>query len=367
MSKPQVEYYKPLIAECLLPEIFPAVNLYMKGREGNYILYKTAEFVFSQADLERLVRNGTKYLYVRTGDVGNVTEYLESHLTEFLNSNDLTSHAKSVILQQTSIEYVREILGPLRSSAEYDLDRCKNLLKNLMDYVASSDSLIDLMREISNGSLYILTHSVQVSVLSMLVHDKLYNVDADEMLSVGIGGLFHDIGLTFLSRDLLEDPDALTDIEYRRFQLHPSMGHEFLEKTCLFDEVALSIVKHHHERWDGSGYPGRLEENGISRSAQVAALCDIYCALTNKRAYRKASTHEEAIEILESDIERNFNPELFEHFKVIVGGDPAGEEAEAGHEERDENSKEQLDDPELVRLVRERQAEATIGVTLDEL
>ena len=259
MSKSHVEYYKPLVTECLLPEVFPAVNLYVKGRGGNYILYKTAEFVLSQADLERLVRNGTKYLYVRTGDVGNVTAYLESHLTEFLDRKDLSSHAKSVILQQTSIEYVHEILGPLRSSAEYDLDRCKNLLKNIMDFVASSDSLIDLMKEISNGSLYILAHSVQVSVLSMLIHDKLYNVDADEMLSVGIGGLFHDIGLTFLSRDLLDHADALTDIAYKTIQLHPSMGHEFLEKTGLFDEVALTIVKHHHERWDGSGYPSRLE------------------------------------------------------------------------------------------------------------
>ena len=113
---------------------------------------------------------------------------------------ELSSHAKSVILQQTSIEYVHEILGPGRNSAEYDLDRCKKLLKNLLDYVVSTDSLIDLMKEISNGSLYILAHSVQVAVLSMLVHDKLYHIDADEMLSVGIGGLFHDIGLTFLSR-----------------------------------------------------------------------------------------------------------------------------------------------------------------------
>jgi HD-GYP domain-containing protein (c-di-GMP phosphodiesterase class II) len=329
MAKLHEEYYKPLITECLLPELFPAVNLYMKGLGGNYILYKTAEFVFSQADLDRLVRNDTKYLYVRTGDVGNVTAYLESHLAAFLASNDLSSHAKSVILQQTSIEYVREILGPGRTSADYDLDRCKNLIRNLMDYVVSADSLLDLLQAISNGSLYILAHSVQVAILSMLVHDKLYHIDADEMLSVGTGGLFHDIGMTFLSRDLLDHPDALSDIAYKTVQLHPSMGHEFLEKTGQFDEVALAIVKHHHERWDGSGYPGRLEGNNISRSAQVAALCDIYCALTNTRTYRKASTHEEAIGILASDVKRNFNPELFEDFTAIVGAEPAKEKEEA--------------------------------------
>jgi HD-GYP domain-containing protein (c-di-GMP phosphodiesterase class II) len=328
MSKQHDEYYKPLITECLLPELFPAVNLYMKGRGGNYILYKTAEFVFSQADLQRLARNDTKYLYVRTGDVGSVTAYLESHLTEFLTRDDLSTHAKSMILQQTSIEYVHEILGPGLASAEYDLDRCKNLLKNLMDYVASTDSLLDLLKTISNGSLYILAHSVQVAVLSMLVHDKLYHIDADEMLSVGTGGLFHDIGLTFLSKDLLDHPDALLDIEYKTIQLHPSLGHDFLEKTGQFDEIVLTIVKHHHERWDGSGYPGRQEGNNISRSAQVAALCDIYCALTNKRTYRKASTHDEAIEILASDVERNFNPEMFEDFKLIVGGEPANETEE---------------------------------------
>ncbi|MDR3578589.1 MAG: HD domain-containing phosphohydrolase [Oryzomonas sp.] len=338
MSKQHEEYYKPLITECLLPELFPAVNLYMKGRGGNYILYKTAEFVLSQADLERLVRNDTKYLYVRTGDVGSVTAYLESHLTEFLNSNDLSTHAKSVILQQTSIEYVHEILGPGQASAEYDLDRCKSLLKNLMDYAVSADSLLDLLKAISSGSLYILAHSVQVAILSMLVHDKLYQIDADEMLSVGTGGLFHDIGMTFLSRDLLDHPDALSDIAYKTIQLHPSMGHEFLEKTGQFDEIVLTIVKHHHERWDGSGYPGRLEGNNITRSAQVAALCDIYCALTNKRTYRKASTHDEAIEILASDVERNFNPEMFEDFKSIVGGEPAKEteEAKTVREEDDE-------------------------------
>jgi HD-GYP domain-containing protein (c-di-GMP phosphodiesterase class II) len=314
------EFYKPLVVECLLPDFFPAVSLYIRGPSGNYILYKPAERAFSQADLERLARNDTKSIYIRTGDIGDVTQYLESHLSEFLDNEHISAKAKSVILQLTSMEYVAEILSQSKNTAEYDLGRCKKLLKNLMNHVAKKNSLIEMMREISKDSAYILVHSVQVAVLSMLIHDKYYHIDSDEMLSVGIGGLFHDIGLTFLSHDILDRPNALSDMALKTVQLHPSMGHEFLEKTGQFDEITLSIVKHHHERWDGSGYPGRLEGNNISRSAQVAALCDIYSALTNKRVYRNASTHEEAIAILELDAERNFSIELFQNFKSIVGG-----------------------------------------------
>jgi HD-GYP domain-containing protein (c-di-GMP phosphodiesterase class II) len=310
--------YKPIVVECIIPEAFPPVALHMKGSGGNYILYKTHERPFTTADQLRLARGGTQYLFVNTEDFRDVTSYLEDNLGDFLDNKEITEQKKCVILSQISTEYVAEIFGDTDDVAA-KLSRCRNLVKNLVKFITKTGNLVEFMREVASARLYILSHSVKVAALSMVAHEKLFTVDRDELLDIGVGGMFHDIGMTFLSSEILEKPEALSNVEYNMVKKHPLLGHDFVEKNGLASEVSLTVIKHHHEHWDGGGYPSKLTGNNIPRSAQVAAICDIYCALTSDRPHRKASSHDEAMRIMQSEAGRTFNAELFDRFRSVVG------------------------------------------------
>jgi HD-GYP domain-containing protein (c-di-GMP phosphodiesterase class II) len=98
---------------------------------------------------------------------------------------------------------------------------------------------------------------------------------------------------------------------------HPIIGHEMLHNVS-FLQAALPVVRHHHERWDGTGYPDGLRGEWIPRPARLFAVIDVYDALTSDRPYRPAMTHEEAIEILRQDSGTHFDPAMVIALEALI-------------------------------------------------
>jgi HD-GYP domain-containing protein (c-di-GMP phosphodiesterase class II) len=189
----------------------------------------------------------------------------------------------------------------------------------MMQYVTTEEHALDSLQSIVAHNFYIFAHSVQVTALNLLVHEKLFNVSPDEMIDVGIGSLLHDFGMIFISDDILEKPDALTDVKYAKVKQHPQKGYEFLKNAGMFGDVALTIVRHHHERYNGNGYPSGMAGSDIPRSAQLSAICDVYSALTVERPYRSASSPTEALVMMrEAAEEGSFNCDLFDRFAEVI-------------------------------------------------
>jgi HD-GYP domain-containing protein (c-di-GMP phosphodiesterase class II) len=205
-----------------------------------------------------------------------------------------------------------------QTGAKEKVARCRNLIKHLMSHITSTAKVFELMKELASEPRYILEHSVKVAALSMLFHSRHFSVEHDEMIDIGVGGMLHDVGMMRLCGDILDKPDALSEVEYTLVKKHPVLGHDFLKQGGVESEVTLTVVKHHHEHWDGSGYPGMLSGNAIPRSAQVAGICDIYCALTSDRPYRKASSHEEAMRIMHDEAGRTFSAEMYQRFAEMT-------------------------------------------------
>jgi len=121
--------------------------------------------------------------------------------------------------------------------------------------------------------------------------------------SVRLGCLLHDAGKLCVDRRILNKPAALSDDEFELMKLHPAIGHELLSRISR-DEVVLRIVRHHHERGDGSGYPDRLTADQIPDYVAAFTVCDCFDALTSDRPYRAALTDDEALDILQVDADR---------------------------------------------------------------
>lgn len=308
-------YWRAISVDCIDPEYFPAIPLFMKSA-GNYVLYKDAQRQFTASDRSRMERNGIEFMYVRSGDMEELSTYLEKGLDELLKNEELDSERKGKILYQSSINYLVDAFEAPEQAA--NLDRCRQLVKHLLEFVAGDEHALKSFQSVVSHNLYIFSHSVQVTALNLLTHEKLFNVDPDELLDVGIGSMLHDYGMIFVTSEILNKPDALSDIEYYKIKQHTQKGYEFLLDTKRFSDVSLTIVRHHHERYDGNGYPTGIKGETIPRSAQLSALCDMYSALTLDRVYRKAVSHQEAIRMMREEAGKAFNQQLLVNFIELV-------------------------------------------------
>jgi HD-GYP domain-containing protein (c-di-GMP phosphodiesterase class II) len=309
-------YWRAISIDSISPEYFPRVALYLRNG-ANYVLYKDPDRMFTADDYHRLERNLAKFLYVRSGDIDVLNEFVERNLGEMLSREDLNSTAKSRILYQTSVNCVIDMFESPEPSV--NLLRCRNMVEHILQFVADDTHAMESLQAVIDCDFYIFAHVVQVTALSLLMHEKLFKLAPDEMTDVGIGSLMHDYGMTFISNEVLEKKDALSDIEYWKIKQHTQKGYEYLKSSGNYSDIVLNIVRYHHERYDGNGYPSGIKGNEIPRSAQVAMICDVYSALIMDRPRRKANSHADAIKIMHDEVKSGaFSPELFNYFERII-------------------------------------------------
>ena len=155
-------------------------------------------------------------------------------------------------------------------------------------------------------------HSTRVSRLACLLGEKIglanYQVKALER-----GALLHDIGKIGISDTILHKPGKLTDDEWRIMRIHPDIGARIVEGIPFLQET-LPVIRYHHERWDGSGYPVGLKEDDIPIQARIFAVADVFDALTSSRTYRNKSSPDEAMQYLKEQSGSLFDPDIVEAF-----------------------------------------------------
>jgi len=178
------------------------------------------------------------------------------------------------------------------------------------------DSVQTLRYTVEAKDPYTRGHSDRVSRYSVLIGKKLELSD-DDIKTLEIGGLFHDIGKIGIPDSILLKEAKLTDDEYSQIKNHPSIGAHILCNAAIFQNI-IPIVKHHHEKFDGTGYPGRLKGNDIPYLARIAAVADTFDAMTSKRTYREPLP----LDTVTAEIERcsgtQFDPEIANAFLDIL-------------------------------------------------
>jgi putative nucleotidyltransferase with HDIG domain len=153
-------------------------------------------------------------------------------------------------------------------------------------------------------------HSMRVSRLACLLGEKL-GLSEEQLKALERGALLHDIGKIGVSDTILHKPGKLTDDEWKIMRLHPDIGARIVERIPFLQE-SMSVVRYHHERWDGSGYPLGIFGNDIPIHARIFAVVDVFDALTSNRSYRKKSTPDEAVQYLREQSEVLFDPQVVE-------------------------------------------------------
>ncbi|MFO7894125.1 MAG: response regulator [Longimicrobiales bacterium] len=167
-------------------------------------------------------------------------------------------------------------------------------------------SILSLVKALEAKDPHTRGHSDRVARYSLMLLEQLGGADPD---SVEVGGKLHDIGKIGVRGSLLRKDGPLEIVEREHIEAHPVVGVGILT-PLLDDPTALGIVRHHHERWDGEGYPDGLAGEEIPVAARIAAVADTFDAMTTARPYRAPLSSEQALREIEAEAGRQFDPEV---------------------------------------------------------
>lgn len=180
---------------------------------------------------------------------------------------------------------------------------------------------IEILRNtVEAKDTYTKGHSDRVAEYSVLIGKEL-GLSEDDLKKLKLGGLFHDIGKIGVPDHILLKTTKLDDNEYSEIKNHPTIGAHILSNATIFNDI-IPIVKHHHERFDGNGYPSKLKGEEIPYLARITSVADSFDAMTSKRSYRDCLP----LDVVKEEIRKNsgtqFDPEIAKVFLQILETQP---------------------------------------------
>jgi putative two-component system response regulator len=190
-------------------------------------------------------------------------------------------------------------------------------LKKFTDELESAESvLFALAQSIEGKDPYTQNHCERLSNLSTDL-GRLVGVSPEEITALRRAGIVHDIGKVAVPDAVLLKPGRLTPEEYKIMQEHPVVGERICAPLKSFTLV-LPIIRHHHEKMDGTGYPDGLKNSEIPLTARILQIVDVYDALTTKRPYKPALSCAEALEIMKGEVQKGWwDPDIFAKFEGL--------------------------------------------------
>lgn len=184
----------------------------------------------------------------------------------------------------------------------------------IQTYMTSSVS--ELVKKTETKDAYTAGHNYRVTVYALKLGEEM-GLSSSQLKSIAQGGLVHDVGKIFIPDYVLNKPDKLTDEERKLIEKHPLDGYNMCKQIGFMLEE-LAIIRSHHEKWNGSGYPDQLSGETIPLVARVTAVADVFDALTSSRSYRKAMTLEKAMMIILEESGKHFDPRCVDAWKKLV-------------------------------------------------
>ncbi|MDM8534191.1 HD-GYP domain-containing protein [Clostridiaceae bacterium HSG29] len=297
-----------------------------------YNLEKLKKFELSES-IVKVVYTGTNIYHLKDISVGLMMS--NDRFEEFKKINP---NSKEILY--LCIKFQEKVIGGLfleldakniEAYDENDLKVMKTFQSIVESYYESiayeeleGDRLLDIVKAMTNmlefHDVYTKGHSLGVADISAKIGKEL-KMSAKDIRELYLTGLLHDIGKTFIPYELLNKNGKLTDQEFEIIKKHPSNGEKVLHAIKSFEKIRLS-VKHHHERWDGKGYPDGLKGNEISFETQIISVADAYDAMTTDRPYREAMSKEDAILEIKNSCGKQFSPEICKLFVNMLKNTP---------------------------------------------
>ncbi len=204
-------------------------------------------------------------------------------------------------------------------------DKIRSTIKDALTKEKSLEDILSSFRHVQvkdNGSYRHLERMkayARVLATELQQSNENLKIDSEFIKNLELASVLHDIGKTQITDKILTKPDKLTEAEFEDIKTHASLGYKMLEKikNTPFIKMAKDVVRFHHERYDGTGYPDNKAGEDIPLSARIIALCDVYDALRETRVYKENFSHDKSVEIIKGSSKKQFDPIIIEAFEKV--------------------------------------------------
>ncbi len=308
------------------------VSLHEHEREGR---------ITDEATIRELMRRGLKELYIDT-EQGSDSQQAVSALdadADLQKKLDLIGKVagkppqpkvsfeqeweKASRLHHEAIGLVNTAMNAIQFGQEVDIEPFEDMADHFIDSVFRNQNALACLSRIRDKDSYLMEHSVNVALL-MSILGKHLQLDRDYLHQCVTGALLHDIGKILIPDEVLHKPGKLTDEEFATMKKHVTFSRKILQKNKRFAQASVNVAAQHHERLDGRGYPNGLKGDEISAEGRMAAVVDIYDAITADRVYHKGMTPSVALKRMLEWTDGHLDIHYVHAFIKAIGVYPVG-------------------------------------------
>ena len=234
-----------------------------------------------------------------------------------------TQLKQSFEVRKNTKDYVAKVFEDVRLGTSINAPEAKEVVSALVDVVTEHADTLMWMTQLKQAHEYTLQHSVNVCILSLAFSHHL-GYAKEQMQTIGLGALLHDIGKTKTPPEVLDKPGKLTPAEFDIIRRHPMDGWNMIKDNRDVPHASLEIIKYHHERISGRGYPEGLSGKDLSTHVLMVAICDVYDAITSDRVYHHGIPAHEGLSAMYQLAPNEFGKELMQEFIRCIGIYPVG-------------------------------------------
>lgn len=289
-----------VLLDLLMPDLNGLEVLKVMNQNGK--IKRIPAFLITAADSEEMLLEGYNLGAVDVIRKPFVTQFLRCRISSIIELYEYRNDLEKVVRRQTK--------------------KLNELMASVTEVLATAIEF----RDCESGE-----HVKRICVLTRELMNEVgrrypeYHLPEEEIEKIVTSAMLHDVGKIAIPDGILNKPGRLTQEEFEIMKQHTVKGCELLSSIPnIMDEgifhYGYDICRHHHERWDGKGYPDGLKGDEVSIWAQVVAVADVYDALVSPRVYKKAFSHDTAVNMIFEGECGTFNPKVLEAFKSIMDG-----------------------------------------------
>jgi HD-GYP domain-containing protein (c-di-GMP phosphodiesterase class II) len=314
----QIPELRAIVQSNLLADSVADFDLYvaMKGAPAP-ILYRRKGNPLGQDVLDRLNAHDVEGLYIDAQEEPEYYRYIEHNLRDILSDTKTPLDQKSELMYGAAQNLMQEAFSDPRTSN--CVERSGALVQSTINTLLYEDGALHELLKVASFDYYTYTHSVNVFTFSVSLAMRLELCDGDTLLEFGMGTLLHDIGKYKIDSSIVNCRGKLSQDQWVEMKRHPEYGDSILRENGLVPGIALDVVRHHHEKLTGSGYPDGLKNGEIKQLVRVCTIADIFDALTTRRAYKSAVPSFPALKLMKEEMSEELDQQYFGEFVAMMG------------------------------------------------
>ncbi len=245
--------------------------------------------------------------------------YIEDALSVGIESREMIDTEVMLKSVNTVKNTMESLVKPAKKGAKQGVipmasyEAVQSVVKSLIQSIEEHEDLLYTVTELMGTDMYTYKHSVNVAVLSILTA-RAMNYEPQVVEKIGMGALLHDIGKIQVNNELINKSTALEPDEFQEIKRHSAYGYEMIREDVILSSYTKQIIRLHHEKLDGSGYPLGNTEESIPEYVRIVTICDMFDAMTTDRAYRQRMPIYKALEILMTEGVSKIDASIYARF-----------------------------------------------------